>query len=197
MSETDFKKLRFRTCMKTFVALVIGVLVGVSVKDSIFEVVRTAKNTIASKKGNDYDIEEFEVNYLQMLEGVRGVTFDVVNGIKCICKCTDVHPEGDSIVYEFKRRVGNEITKRIQKFQFNYTVKPFVDNGQLSLSLGEVSRVLLEPENAIVNSDGMKRLIETFAVPKFKPLELYAPNGAFAIKELYSNMIVLKISKEK
>ena len=140
MSETDFKKLRFCTCMKTFVVLAIGVLVGVSVKDSIFEVVRTAKNTIASQKGNDYDIEEFEVNYLQMLEGVRGVTFDVVNGIRCICECNDVHPEGDSIVYEFKGHIGNEITKRMQKFQFNYTVKPFVDNGQLSLSTGEVVR---------------------------------------------------------
>ena len=43
----------------------------------------------------------------------------------------------------------------------------------------------------------MKRIIDAFVVPQLKPFALYAPTGAFAIKELYSNMAVLKVSKEK
>ncbi len=80
---------------------------------------------------------------------------------------------------------------------FNYVVKPFVSNGRLSLSGGEISQVLLEPENLIVNPNGMKSLLEAFAVSKFSPFEQYVPNGAFAIKELYSKMVVIKVSKEK
>lgn len=195
MSESALETMRFRARVTTVVALAIGVLIGVFAKD----IIRKAGESIKGADGaaKDYEVQELEVNYLQMLDGVKGVSFDVVNGIKCICECDDAHPEGDKVVYRFQGYIGDEGSRKVQKLQFDYTVKPFVKSGQLSFSGGEVSQPLLEPEDVIVSCAGMKRLVEAFAVPQLKPLELYAPDGAFDIKELYSNMAVIKVSKEK
>lgn len=197
MSEESNKPLRSHVRGVACVALVIGIVIGFFAKDLIFQFVGPAKNVLKTEGNGDYDIEELEVNYLQMLGGVKGVSFDVVNGVKCICKCDEAHPEGDSVFYRFQGYIGDDASKKVQKFRFDYVVKPIVADGQLSFSGGVVSRMLLEPEDVIVNSNGMKRLIEAFAVPQFKQFPLYAPNGAFAIKELYSNMAVIKVSKEK
>lgn len=195
MNEMNIAKLRFRARITTAIALLIGILIGVFLKNPITNAYKNIP--WATQGNNDYNIEEIEVDYLQMLEGVRGISFEVVNGIKCICKCDDAYPEGELVVYKFHGYIGDEVSRKIQKIQFNYMVKPFVANGQLSLSGGEISRVLLEPENLIVSPNGMKNLLEAFAISKFKPFEQYVPNGAFAIKELYSKMVVIKVSKEK
>lgn len=195
MSETSAKKHRVRDFANAILMLALGIVVGFFFRGALSEDAKVVhKSSVAEK---NYDIEEMEVNYLQMLEGVKGVTFDVVNGIRCVCKCDDTHPEGDLVFYRFKGYIGDEAAKKVQKFQFDYVVKPVVANGQLSFSGGEVSRMILEPEDVIVNNDGMKRLINAFAVPQFKPFPLYVPDGAFAVKELYSNMAVIKVSREK
>lgn len=181
--------------LKIFLALVVGVAVGVFTRDHI----RSAVNVVqkSSVEEADYDIEEIQVDYLQMLDGVKGVAFDVVNGVKVVCKCESVHPEGGLIVYTFKGYIGDEKSAMVQQFQFNYTVKPVVSNGMLTLFGGDTSRVFLEPENIIVGSEGMKRIIDAFAVPQLKSFETYVAHGAFGIKELYSKMIVVKVAKEK
>lgn len=195
MNEMNIAKLRFRARIIAVIALLVGILIGVFLKDPI---INAYKNIPWATQGkNDYDIEEIEVDYLQMLEGVKGISFEVVNGIKCTCKCDDAYPEGELVVYKFHGYIGDDDSKKVQKMHFNYVVKPFVSNGRLSLSGGEISQVLLEPENLIVNPNGMKSLLEAFAVSKFRPFEQYVPNGAFAIKELYSKMVVIKVSKEK
>lgn len=195
MSETNTKKHRIRDFAKAILMLALGIVIGFLFKDAISVGANAIQKPSVAEK--DYDIEEMEVDYLQMLEGVKGVTFDVVNGIRCVCKCDDAHPEGDLLFYRFKGYIGDEASKKVQKLQFDYVVKPVVANGQLSFSNGDVSRVMLDPEDVVVNNDGMKRLLNAFAAPQLKPFALYAPNGAFAVKELYSNMAVIKVSKEK
>ena len=187
------------THVKVLSALVIGVLVGIIigavVKFPIAGVAKFGRN--AGGEIRDYDIQELGVNYLQMLDGVKGETLEIVNGVKCVYECKEAYPDGDRIVYKFHGYIGEEISKRAQKLRFNYIVKPFVANGKLTFSRGEIARVLLEPENLVVGIDGMKRIIDAFVVPRLGPLGLYVPSGAVGIKELYSNMAVLKISKEK
>lgn len=187
MSETNIKKI--------ILAFVIGVVVGVFIHDRIRNAVDVVQKPSVEEKA--YDLAELEVDYMQMLDGVKGVAFDVVNGIKVVCKCEAAYPEGASIVYRFNGYIGCEQSAKVQQFQFNYTVKPVVSNGELTLSGGDTSRVFLEPENTIANSEEMKRLIDAFAVPQFKPFVFHAPQGAFGIKELYSKMVVLKVAKEK
>lgn len=197
MSETKIVKHRIRVRITTVMALLIGVLIGMLVKSPIVNLYKSVKTCVLFEDGSAYDIEEVEVDFLQMLDGVKGVSFDVVNGIRCICKCDDVYPEGESVVYKFQGCISDVTSRRVQKIQFNYTVKPFVANGLLSLSTGYVSQLLLEPEDIIVTRNDMKRLLEAFAVTQFKPLVQNVPNGAFAIKELYSKMVVIQVAKEK
>lgn len=195
MNEEINTKPKWKTYLKLMLAFVAGTLVGAVAHDKLADMSKTGQK--AGIENKDYEIQELEVNYLQMLEGAKGETFEIVNGVKCVYACKEAYPDGDRIVYKFSGYIGEEISKRAQKFQFNYNVKPFVSKGELTFSGGEIAGVLLEPENLVVGVDGMKRIIDAFVVPQLKPFALYAPTGAFAIKELYSNMAVLKVSKEK
>lgn len=199
MSENCNHKSNWKTHVKVLSALMIGILIGVPigsfVKIPLPNIAKVGRN--AGGENKDYDIQELEVNYLQMLEGVKGEAFEIVNGVKCVYSCKEAYPDGDRIVYKFNGYIGEEISKKAQKFQFSYIVKPFVANGELTFSGDEIARVFLEPEDLVVGIDGMKRIINAFIVPQLKPFASYAPTGAFAIKELYSNMAVLKVAKEK
>ena len=196
--DCNFKSNR-KTHVKVLSALVLGVLIGIPigafVKEPLARMAKIGRNVGAAD--NDYEIQELKVNYLQMLDGAKGGAFEVVNGVKCIYGCNEAYPDGDRIVYKFNGYIGDEISKKGQKLQFSYIVKPFAANGELTFSGGEMSSVLLDPENLVVGIDGMKRIIDAFVVPQLKPLGLHAPSGAFGIKELYSNMAVIKVSKEK
>ena len=194
----NFKSNR-RTHAKVLLALVIGVLIGIPigafVKDSLASIATIAWN--AGDEDKDYDIQEIEVDYLQMLDGGEGEVFEIVNGVKCFYECKEAYPFGDRIVYKFHGYIGAETSKMVQKLQFDYIVKPSIANGKMIFSGGEIAKVLLEPDSLVVGIDGMKRIINAFVVPQLKAFGLDVPTGAFGIQELYSKLVVIKVSKEK
>ncbi len=113
MNEMNIAKLRFRARITAVIALLVGILIGVFLKNPIANAYKNIPWLTQGK--NDYDIEEIEVDYLQMLEGVKGISFEVVNGIKCICKCDDANPEGELVVYKFHGYIGDDDSKKVQK----------------------------------------------------------------------------------